>query len=196
MQARLLETPSLLQNVSDEINCIEKAVSSSSSSTTESGALVPSPSRHNLKPSRCSCRPSTYSLRFPFRNANLSSSALIHGENCDLFKYPEKENAWHLRFVYCGRLVAQAITASIHLRRGAGGFSISSKLNCSRAVPLEDSIFSTIHFFLSRLSNESGMRLEPNSLIKLIEGEFQNGKASPHDVDESGNTLLHVSYLS
>ena len=195
MQARLLETPDLLRNVSDVINRFGNATSSSLSSLSraESGILVSSAFRHTLKPRRCSCRPSTYCLKSPFWGASLSSSALVHRESCDFFEYPERENLWNLRFIYCGRLIARAITASIHLRRGAGGFSISPKLNCSRAVPYEGSIFSLVDSFVLPQLQPVIKGLNIDSFIKRLDQEFRVGNASPHDVDERGNTLLHVS---
>lgn len=193
MQARLVQTPHLLRNVSDEFNRIGNATFSSLP-MTESNVLLPPSLRRTLKPRKCSCRPSNYSLKFPFWNANFSSSALIHGEDCDLFKHCEKENSLNLRFVYCGRLIAQTITASIHLRRGAGGFSISPKLKCSRVVPYEGSISSLVDQTPPDLRSETNITVQIDSLIKRMDREIRSGNVSPHDVDERGNGFLHVSH--
>lgn len=193
MQTRLIQTPYLLRNVSDELGCIRDETSSSLLATEYNVLLSPSP-RRNLKRRKCSCRPSDYSLRFPVWNALFSSSALIHEEKCHLFKYPEKENLLNLRFVYCGRILAQAINASIHLKRGAGGFSISPKLNCSRVVPYKGSIFSLFDSELATYLRSAHKVERIDSFIRKLHQEFQRGNASPHDVDENGNTLQHVSH--
>lgn len=194
MQTRLLEAPRLLRSVCDEISRTENAAPFSS--IMESRAYVPSSSLHR-KRRNCSCRPSTYSLRIPFWGANLSSSALIHGEDCDLFKYPEREDSWNLRVVYCGRLIAQAVTASMHLRRGAGGFSISPNLHCSRVVSSESPIFDLIDTQVFGIfDKKTNITSELNALMRKIEQLFRDGKASPRDVNEQGDSLLHVSHLA
>ena len=192
MQARLMQTPDLLRNVSDELGRIGNATSSSLLKTESKGFLPLSP-RRDLERRKCACRPSNYSLKFPVWNAIFNSSALIHGENCDLLKHPEKENLLNLKFVYCGRILAQAITASIHLKRGAGGFSISPKLSCSRVVPYEGSIFALFDSELAPFLPRKDRIKRVDSFIGKLHREFQRGNASPHDVDEFGNTLQHVS---
>lgn len=194
VQARLHQTPDLLRTVSDEFNRIENVTSSSSLSVTKSGVFVPISTRRSSRSRKCSCRPSNYFLKFPFWNANFSSSALIHREDCDSFKYPQKENLLNLRFVYCGWIISQAITASFHLKRGAGGFSISPKLNCTRVVPYEGSVFPLVDKTTFHYSYKRSFIDTTNSVIKQIDREFRRGNASPYDVDENGNTLLHVSH--
>lgn len=100
-----------------------------------------------------------------------------------------KENILKLRFVYCGRIIAQAITASIHLRRGAGRFSISPNLDCSRVVPYEGSIFSMFDSELPFYLHWTDKIKKVDSFIQKLHREFQRGSASPYDVDEEGNTL-------
>ena len=199
IQARLLEKPSLLRNVCDEVNRAGNAAQFSS--MMKSRFNIPSSPRRYSKRRTCSCRSSEYSLRFPFWSARLSSSVLIHDEHCDLSKYRQIENSWNLRFLYCGRLLDQAVTASIHLARGAGGFSISPKLDCNRVVSSEDSVFELIrrglnYIFCYSFERELDAASQFDSLIREIDQEFRNGKALARDVDENGNSLLHVSHLA
>lgn len=95
---------------------------------------------------------------------------------------------------YYGRLIAQAVTASIHLRRGAGGFSISPNLNCSRVVSSKSPLFQLVRNYCSNLNfpTMNGSTANMNALMRQVEQLFQDRQASVRDVNESGSSVLHV----
>ena len=145
--------------------------------------------------SRCSCQPSKYSLTLnnaPGLRVLLNTSSLNHHKDCPLSNYSKSEKLFKIRLWYCGGILAQAIEASIHLTRGAGGFSISPNLSFSCVVPSNSNAFRLFRSYdLIRGPRPQDLDVLIESLSRL----FQDGKASPRDVDEDGNSLLHVSYL-
>lgn len=205
-QARLIEKPSLLRAAHDEIT--RSGDVPLFSSMTEYRAYNPSLSNRYLKSRICCCSSSTHSSEHGSSNssqprgsiwgARFKSSAVIHRKGCPLSPYAEKEKSWKLRIVYCGRLVAQAVTMSIGLRWGAGGYSITPSLFCNRVVSSDSPIFRLIEDNISKSIYMKGATLTEHVdiLIRSIEQLYQDGKASVHDVDEEGNNIVHVSYLA
>jgi hypothetical protein len=200
VQARLLAKPSLLRDVCDEITGQENPIQLSSIS--EYQPFRESSCRRYFKRPRCTCRPSTYfvsaGLQYLGRrwSAMLNTSAMTHAKDCALFYNSESESSFNLKVMYCGRLIGQAVTASVYLRRGAGGFSISPSLSCIRVVSSDSPAFKVLASFLSKwyYSPLSSPTLE--SLNRALVELFQDGHASAHDVNEKGQNLLHVSYHS
>lgn len=169
--------------------------------------LVDLSSRQISKRLTCTCRISTYSVEFQNRTrseyswrgwrARLNASTLSHRKDCELFRAFEKENSLNLKLVYCRGIIGQVIKASIHLRRGAGGFSISPSLSCIRMVSDDSPAFKLVHtwireLFFGYISRSSDREV----LIRKLQELFQHGRASPHDVTISGRSLLHVSPFS
>lgn len=96
-----------------------------------------------------------------------------------------------------GGVIAQVVKASIHLRRGAGGFSLSPSLSCIRVVSYDSPAFKLIDARFGVLSfHVAPMVPAFDVVIRKLRGLFQDGRASPHDVNPSGESLIHVSYLS
>lgn len=126
----------------------------------------------------------------------MNASTLSHRKDCELFRAFEKENTLNLKLVYCRSVITQVIKASIHLRRGAGGFSISPSLSCICVVSDNSPAFKLV----ATRFRESYYRFRPRSLdLEVLIGKlqelFQHGQASPRDVDCFGRSLLHVSYF-
>ncbi len=201
VQAQLLAKPSLLRDVYDEITRQENPIQLSS--IKKSQPFLESSSRRYFKRPRCTCRPSTglnvsAGLQYLGRrwSAMLNASAKTHARDCALFYYSQSESSFNLKVMYCGRLIGQAVTASIYLRRGAGGFSISPNLSCIRVVSSDSPAFKVLDIFLHpwRGINSSGRSI--TSLTRELVELLQDGHASPHDVNEKGQTLLHVCHLS
>lgn len=124
-------------------------------------------------------------------SAELNASTLSHRKDCELFKYLERENSFNLKLMYFGAIIKQVVTASIHLTRGAGGFSISPSLSCIRVVPYDSPAF----YLLDRVWEHCELSSVDDFIAKL-QGLFQDGLASPRDVDPCGRSLLHVGHHS
>lgn len=204
IQARLIEKPSLLRAACGNIDRLKDLPQSQS--MMERRANNSSSFRRFFKRPNCSCSSSAYSseLRRPHRSqphgpiwgVRFNSSTVIHHKGCALFKDAETEKAWKLRVLYCGRIIAQAITMSIDLRWGAGGYAISPSLSCDRIVSSDSSIFQitekycpiALHWEMPRLAQVI------DSLIRSMGQLYQERKASVHDVDEEGNNIVQVGH--
>lgn len=177
------------------------------SSMKKSQPFVNSSSCQFLKRPTCTCRPATYSVEFHGYDrqrsrgrrwsAMLNRSATTHRKDCAFFNYSNRDISLDLRLAYCGRVIAQAVITSIQIRRGAGGFSISPSLSCIRVVSSDSPVFRLLQNFcgtFSLLNFISPVDFDDpvRELVKL----FQDGQASPCDVNLSGQSLLHVSHLS
>lgn len=203
-QTKLIEKPSLLQKACEDIDDF-KDVFQSSSMTEHRPYNLP-PSRRFYKRQTCFCSFSTNSSelhRLQLHQsqshgfnwgARFSSSTVIHHKSCVLFKNVEREKSWKLRMVYCGRIIACAVTMSINLRWGAGGYSISPILSCDRLVSCDNPVFRMLEHNRSIVWNGSAYMTETvDDMIRIIGILYQNGKASIHDVDEEGNNAIQVS---
>ena len=164
---------------------------------------------------RCSCKTkqnSTYteisSKNSYFRTASNSTWSFIfetesmdHQQACPLFVSSSSTTVAKFCMRRCGALLSGAIEASISITRGAGGLSISPGLRCAHVVPQDNPAFELIYRLGIVFRKFSGRR--PFTIVKLklsletgiqdLARLFRDGKASPYDVDRSGNTLLHVS---
>lgn len=133
----------------------------------------------------------------PIWGAKFTSSTVIHHKRCALSKDDEREKSWKLRIVYCGNVIAQAVTMSINLRWGAGGYSISPNLSCDRLVSCDSPIFKMLEQNRSIVWwGSARMTKTIDDMIEIIGKLYQCGKASVHDVDEKGNNAIQVSYLA
>ena len=98
--------------------------------------------------------------------------------------------------MYCGSVISQVVNASIHLRRGAGGFSISPSLSCVRVVSDDSPAFNLVGSYLRKLHFYSAVEdVDFGKIIRKLQELFRDGRASPRDVNPHGYSLLHVSYL-
>lgn len=202
-QTRLIEKPTLLLAACENIDYSKNVPQSSS--MAECKVYDPSSSRRFFKRRVCFCPPSAYSLEFrrshqsqphgPIWGAKVNSSAVIHQKSCAFFKYAEKEKSWNLRVVYCGRIVARALRLSIDLTWGAGGYSISPSLSCNRLVSSQSPVFRLVLDSPWIVHKAAGCSERIDSLMRSIGRLYQDRKASVHDVDENGDTILHVSHF-
>lgn len=198
-QARLLEKPSLLRDVCDEINRASD-VGPMSVMQNMQPVLSDLSSRKVFKRTKCACRLSTCTLEWDYdrwRNARhtgswdarWNTSPVRHGQDCALFHYHEREKSWQLRLMCYRSLVGRVLQAFMHLRRGAGGFSISPILDCIRLVPTHSPEFQSLWLF-----GDIDPQDDPQFLfIGILQSWFQDCRASPRDVIPSGQTILHVS---
>lgn len=202
VQARLLEKPSLLRDVCDEISHNGGLIQLPSIKNSHS-VLVDASSRPFFKRPTCTCRSSTYSIGFqnPGRlrysrrmwSGRLNAFNLSHRKDCELFKPFKKETSLHLKLMYYSGVIAGVVNASFQLTRGAGAFSLSPSLSCIRVVPHKSPAFEliTLHMFDIVCP---GILLTSDVVIWKLRELFQDGRASPGDVNPDGQSLLHVSH--
>ena len=86
------------------------------------------------------------------------------------------------------------------MTRGAGGWSISP-FSCYNVVPATAPAFTLLQHLLPNIDldsptcatkTEDGLDICTKALVRL----YSEGKASPYDVNQYGNTILHVCLLS
>ena len=134
----------------------------------------------------------------PIRNFRfgLGLRSLSHDISCPLSKSYPKSTVVTATLQYCGAMLARAIRASITINRGAGGFSIGQKLDIARMVPSDSRAFQLVDWQSAIKRNEiksaSDFDRFLRDSIKELECSFRNGKASPCDVNEEGDTILQV----
>ena len=126
---------------------------------------------------------------------------MSHHPECHLFVRSCSTTVAKLCMKRCGAFLSGAIEASISITRGAGGFSIIPGLRCAHVVPENNPAFELVarlgiifwDNFPAIDANEVELSLETGiqDLVRL----FDDGKASPYDVDIEGNTLLHVRLM-
>lgn len=95
----------------------------------------------------------------------------------------------------CGALLRGAAEASVSIIRGAGGFSISPTLHCMRVVHYGSETFRLAKLLRKDYGPHPKIENWEDHLsqrLQEIERLFVEKKASPHDVDLEGRTLLHV----
>lgn len=105
------------------------------------------------------------------------------------------EKQYGMRLSYSGPLLAGALLISMSMTCGSGGFSISPTLAFSPTVPFNAPAFEVIDFRFpesySAFDVEAACQFAKQELSRL----YRDGKASPYDLDEEGNTILHVRFL-
>ena len=134
--------------------------------------------------------------KFRKSSLGLGLQSLKHDSSCPLFKYYPKSTIVTVAVQYVGILLTGAIRVSITINRGAGGTSISPTLDFARVVPSDSHAFKIVRwneaFDEGKVENITELDKYLRDTLKELELLFRDGNASPHDVDELGNTLLHV----
>ena len=126
--------------------------------------------------------------------------SMSHHYSCPLFPKAANTTKAKFRLTSCGTLLARAIEASISIKRGAGGSSISPVLQGAYVVHDKATfrvldLYKPEYYHMMLYAPDGGRRrLEAllDSRIHELQRLFGTGKASPYDVDLEGNTLLHV----
>ena len=123
-----------------------------------------------------------------------------HSVTCPLYIGTEAVTTVGLKMTYYGRLVASTIRASMLITVGAGGRSISPCLNFRAQVPNDSPAFSILSRYNDLWYLSSGDALPSrNEVSEFFESAlqqlyelFKNKEASPADINEFGETLVHV----
>jgi hypothetical protein len=98
------------------------------------------------------------------------------------------------RRIFCRWALRVSLEISYSSTFGAGGFSISPKLEFRAIVPKESQIFICLHTAEESLKSRDVSTVIQNTYNALIEA-FCAGEASMTDTLQSGDGILHVSIL-
>lgn len=196
----LIIQPDLMRSVCDTVFHSRNLVGSSDASLV---TRVTDQDR-KIRRKRCTCAAnyryetskSFQVKRFRIFGLRLGLQSFAHSNSCSLSKPHPKSTVITVALHNCGALLARAIRASITINRGAGGLSISHKLDIARAVPRDSRAFQIVdwHFAVQTgvIKNIIDFDRFLRDSVREIENLFRNGSASPWDIDEDGDTLLEV----
>lgn len=163
--------------------------------------LVPVPPSRSSRRG-CSCVVQTGYQRLPNpisrrRNVDspwnivLSSDSTHHHQRCPVYNEC-KHKRLEFYMSYCGAFLAAAVKASISMTREAGRFSISPTLSFYSVVPSNAEAFElfddSFRFVKSQDQLQDFLKIRVQKLAHL----YSERKALPYDVDQDGNTVLHV----
>lgn len=81
------------------------------------------------------------------------------------------------------------------MTHGAGGFSISPNLTFSPVVPSSAAAFALLNIRFSRSTTTIDIQEYFDTRLQQLSRLYYERKASPHDTDQDGNTVLHVCSL-
>ena len=126
-------------------------------------------------------------------DAVMISSSRLHNESCPLYSECEQENVLRLNLSYRGTLLAATVMATFTMTRGAGGCSISPGLSYSRVVPSDAPAFALLKIKINEMGPTKELQVCFDRRIRQLSRLYSEKEALPHDVDEYGNTVLHVS---
>lgn len=126
-------------------------------------------------------------------NAATFTSTLVHRQDCPLFEEAEEVKQFGFRVSYSGSLLAGTIQAAMSMTRGYGGFSISPMLAYNPTVSSDAAVFRILDFRFKGRTSAADMQATFVFRKQELSRLYLEGKASPRDMDEEGNTVLHVS---
>ncbi|KAF5621516.1 uncharacterized protein FTJAE_11237 [Fusarium tjaetaba] len=128
-------------------------------------------------------------------------SNVWHEKDCVFFKLPsDYEKTRTIRFTGLASLLRKGIEVSFSTRFRAGVSSISPSFTYFPVVPVADArvapafLVMDLLYDAARLEdiNETRSRIILNTVQRKIQELFCSGRASPNDVTEDGDTLLHA----
>lgn len=150
----------------------------------------------------CNCPKQKKMAGYWIRNTNFYIKFVGPSNHCKscAFRFDSsKAMMIGFRLFYSGRFWAHTVRGLVTFTTGEGGYSISPQLNFRALVPNESPAFKLLaKENLSNLINGS----RPESLSEYFENTlqslyqlFENKKASPMDINASGETLLSVTHV-
>ena len=126
-------------------------------------------------------------------NISIHSANRSHDRDCPHFACVETSWSMSLSLACCSKFLAKAVEASLSLTRGAGGIALSPNLQLRCLVPTDSQAFALVREPFPQRMTFDDMKIGASQRVQILRQMFQDGKASPYDVDIDGNTLLHVS---
>ncbi|KAI9726270.1 MAG: hypothetical protein M1835_003774, partial [Candelina submexicana] len=119
------------------------------------------------------------------------TSTLTHHRDCNHFWDLEEERNFELRISFNGFLLQGTVEAAMSMTHSPGGCSIGPMLAFSRFVPSDAGAFKlpSVHYHheISAAEMQEAFCVRKQKLLHL----FQQRKASPRDIDENGDTIMH-----
>ncbi len=119
-----------------------------------------------------------------------------HLPQCPFYTSPQQFRKLGARFHSVGYLLSTAILATVSISTGASSFSITPHLSFKAVVPFNSAafaLFSRDNYRKSRLHSGCATPGEfLDSIMPNLRRLFAEGRASPRDVNEFGQSLLHV----
>jgi hypothetical protein len=122
------------------------------------------------------------------------SNSRSHHQACPRYGEFAQEKILSLYLSYCGLFLAAAIKATLSITRGAGGFSISPSLRYTRIVPSDSPSFALLNINLDNFETAKEMQACFDTCIRQLSRLYSERKALPYDVDQYGDTVLHVRF--
>lgn len=127
-------------------------------------------------------------------NLMLFSNSVDHHHKCPVYNETKHERMLGFNLSYCGTLLAAKVKASLSITRGGGGLAISPTLSFCPIVPTTAENFELFahnvkHSFL--VTNDE-LHEDFDMPVQRLQRLYSERKASPYDVDQDGNTVLHV----
>lgn len=203
MQVGLISQPDLLRSICDTVFSLNDL----SGASNASWRTEISNDEKEIQRRGCTCtssyvhgKPRPFVNRvITFRKSSLGLGLqfLNHNSSCPLFKRYPKSTVVTVAVQYVGILLTRAIRVLIAIDRGAGGISINhTTLDTARIVSNDSQAFKLVKwneaFDEGKIKNIVELDKYLRDSYKELQLLFDDGNASPYDVDELGNTLLHV----
>ncbi|KAJ5682576.1 hypothetical protein N7462_005741 [Penicillium macrosclerotiorum] len=128
-------------------------------------------------------------MSYSGRARNASSACMI---GCQLHAKSKKIITLLHRQLLRGWALRISLEISFSSTVGAGGFSISPKLDFRAVVPVNSEVFSVLYDAEKSFRTQDVYALILETQEALFKA-FREGKASKSDALQSGDTILHVS---
>ena len=197
LQIGMISRPSLLRSVCEQYDQSDNYAGSYSAASDRRARL---PRSAKNRGQHCDCHlnlvgsaSKSYRLGFT-RNLkwrlNLALQLSNHRPLCPLSR------TYSVSVERYGALLAGAVEALFSITCGAGGLSISPVIQCLRVVSADSPVFQLVDwssvFKAGIVKSTTDFDIYLRNNISKIERLFENGEASPYDVDSRRHTLLHV----
>lgn len=198
MLQTLIARPGLLRSACDGAERIQPGCTSSTP-----GAKLAASTRGLANSDRiqegqlCSCRQRRHRSYFAKRYTNFelfhaTDTVYRHDDRCLYRLWPQRLYKYGINFSHWSNLLLRGVQASFSITIGAGGQSISPEITFRARVPSDAPAFATLRNLYCKVSDGESLVpcLEPT--LQQLAGLFRRGEASVTDVNERGQTLLHV----
>lgn len=123
-----------------------------------------------------------------------SQTIHAHRRGCPLFREEDEIIKMSLDISFVSRLVNKAAGLSFSLQYGAGGLSVSPSLTLRGMKHRNSPVFALLKTLdpPERFLDMSERIFRMDEILPRVTLLVQNGQASPHDVDENGQTVFDV----
>lgn len=203
LQIGLISQPAMMRSVIEASKTLNKPfdVDSPHSERTTS-------SQHGRKrgQEKCTCRASLVQHKstssgyvlwsYSWLRMSMGLQSSSHDASCPLSQLTQKIDVATISLKHCGIFLAGAIKASLTIKRGCGGLSISPNLECARVVPADSPAFQLVDWNAAYAEQQLNCIEDFANYfetgIRELERLLREGRASVYDVNIDGQTLLHV----